>query len=747
MRAMKDLSIAADHYKLGDDLGGRVEYPAIAVDHTGVPWVFWDRCDREESRVYTCRIENGRQMTPEPVSPLGHVAFESAAAVDSSGNIWVSWAWWHDGEWDIEGRIFDGSIWRSARQLVAERGSDLSPSLAADSEGRVWLVWQAYRGEGLEIHAKYWKHGVESETKVVSLGTACSNYRPAITAGRDGSVWVIWDGWKDKNYEIFASRYTDGSWSPPRNISINPGYDCYRPQCAPDPSGGIWATWNIVTRGETEWGTAAARVTEESVEPVLLPPGLVSKATNFASIALDATDRPWIIWQERQPGRRWNALACVFDGNRWAGPYPVWEQGPEAKQFSPCVARGPGGDLWVAWARKHPMAARIAGGWIGELEQSSFAAEPVRWETRTPLEFGATADSKRSHAIKAEGEEYHLYWGDLHNHSELSDGRQPLDHCFALARDVYALDFVCMADHDANVTEGKWRLTQAISSIMNEPGRFVTLAGYESSYRWARAGAGHRNIVHPGDEGAICHYREGFTLPELLHCVRTNKGIAIPHHIGRWFAPIDWESFDPAVQPIVEICSVHGIFEYFGNPWKPRPEYLPAPAVDQHKTPVEGSFVQDGWARGLRFGVIGSTDSHINYSYGIRRMALAAVYAKDLTREDLFDAFRARRTYGTTGERVFLDFRVNDHIMGEEFTLRRGKSVTVRVTIEAPVVVKRVDIVRDNETVHSRTVNGRQVNFSWKDAEPSSFSTYYYARVVMEEDNYAWSSPVWVDWE
>jgi len=755
-------------------LEGHAEYPAIVVDRQGTPWVFWDQCEGKQSRVYVNRIEQGRPTTPEPVSPLGHVAFGPAAAVDSSGAVWVAWAWWHDGEWDIEGRVFDGAVWRAATKLVSDGGVDLAPALGADPEGRVWLAWQSHRGEDFDIRAKYWRHGLESETYVVSEKANCDDYRPAIAVEPGGAVWLLWDGWSGGRDRVFARPFDGGAWGSVRPLSDGPGFDSYRAGAVPHPEGGLWVVWNVVARGEPRWGAVLARVTDLSVECVLVGSGLASESVNFARVVLDRRARPWVLWQERQQMRRWKIRGAAYDGRRWTEPFLFCAERPISQQFSPCAAGTQDGDLWAAWAWKQATAACITDEVTEALGPDDFSVDPPPIDAEPAPKFEIPAIAASGTTVNVRGERFHLYWGDLHNHTELSDGRQPIDHCFVLGRDVYGHDFVCVSDHDNEYSEGKWRLTQAVASAFYEPGRFVSFSGYESSYRWASVAAGHRNICHPTDRGEVCCYRDGAALSELLHCVRASGGIAIPHHIGRSFAPIDWDTFDPAVQPLVEICSVHGIFEYLGNPKKPPPASLPpaaaymvaqdagdsedragivlswdrmvGPGGPPKTGPAEGSFAQDGWARGLRFGVIGSTDCHHNHVYAIRRMALAAVYAEDLTREGLFEAFRARRTYATTGIRVLLDVRVNHSFMGEEATLRRGSPIRVDVTVEAPIDVVRVEIVRNNETVFTRSCDGGRCRLRWKDPGPPEAGAYYYARVVLEDDNCAWSSPVWIDW-
>ena len=44
--------------------------------------------------------------------------------------------------------------------------------------------------------------------------------------------------------------------------------------------------------------------------------------------------------------------------------------------------------------------------------------------------------------------EYRLFWGDVHGHSAISDGKGSPGDYFTYARDVARLDFVVLTDHD-----------------------------------------------------------------------------------------------------------------------------------------------------------------------------------------------------------------------------------------------------------------------------------------------------------
>ena len=83
---------------------------------------------------------------------------------------------------------------------------------------------------------------------------------------------------------------------------------------------------------------------------------------------------------------------------------------------------------------------------------------------------------------------------------------------------------------------------------------------------------------------------------EIFEKLAEYDPIAVPHHTG--WTGTDWENADEELQPVVEIISNHGSFEFMGN--KPL----------KHRGGMVGHFLQDGLARGLKFGFIGGSDSH-----------------------------------------------------------------------------------------------------------------------------------------
>jgi len=178
----------------------------------------------------------------------------------------------------------------------------------------------------------------------------------------------------------------------------------------------------------------------------------------------------------------------------------------------------------------------------------------------------------------------------------------------------------------------------------------------------------------------VIHRREGWgvertdTLPELQSRLRQIEALAIPHHTAyvpgirapRW----KWE--DERLSPFSEVFSVHGCSET-------DEEWGGGLRRNFHMGPGEaGGTWQAALDAGLHIGAIASTDNWKNVP-GCWGQGLAAVLARELTREEVWDAFCSRRVYGVTGDRIELDFRCNEAPMGAILPFTPERQIEVRV--------------------------------------------------------------------
>jgi hypothetical protein len=208
---------------------------------------------------------------------------------------------------------------------------------------------------------------------------------------------------------------------------------------------------------------------------------------------------------------------------------------------------------------------------------------------------------------------------------------------------------------------------------------------------------------------------------------------------------------------VVEIYSSHGLSEEH-SPDHP----LSLDVIDfTFQGPADrGSYVQDGWMTGQRMGTIASSDNHWSQP-GKEGFGTVAIFAPSLTREAIFDAIATRRTYGTTGSRILLDFAVAGTPMGGEVRLPTGEPIRVTATVVGTGPLRLVEVLRGDvdaqtwQVVHRQWFGGAsaplEASVDFVDEAPVAHALYYlrvrqrdfvHGRVAM-----AWSSPVWVDRE
>jgi hypothetical protein len=366
--------------------------------------------------------------------------------------------------------------------------------------------------------------------------------------------------------------------------------------------------------------------------------------------------------------------------------------------------------------------------------------EPGVIRVRAESENGLIGDSNPM-LVASDGQ--NIFWGDLHGHTSLSDGTGTVEDYFIYARDVSALDVVAITDHDhwgiLQLDEHPefWEETKTQTRRFHQPGRFVTLLGYE----WTSWIHGHRHVLYFEDEGEIYSSisLDYETPTQLWDALRGKRALTFAHHSAGGVMPTNWAiPPDPVLEPLTEIASVHGSSEALDSP-------------NLIYDSVPGNFVRDVLDRGYRFGFLGSGDSHDGHP-GLAHLVmesggLAAIITDTLTRESVLEALRARRVYATNGPRILLRTALDSHPMGALIPKPEaggfGGELFIQVIAEAPL--ERVDLIRSGKLVDSIPIDGLLEITLGREIENLVSGEYLYVRAVQEDSGAAWSSPIYVE--
>lgn len=288
--------------------------------------------------------------------------------------------------------------------------------------------------------------------------------------------------------------------------------------------------------------------------------------------------------------------------------------------------------------------------------------------------------------VEKQRSEHRLLWGDMHGQTKETVGTGTLDEYFSFIRDVAAMDFGGWQGNDFQVTDELWGEVKEKTGKYHEPGRFVTFLGYEWS-GLTPAGGDH-NIYFLGDDEDI-HRSDHWQIPdkagaptdrypisELWSEFRGRRDVMAIGHVGGRHANLDY--WDPERVPLIEVHSHHGTFEW---------------------------FLEEALDRGIRVGFVAASDDHtcrpgLTLPTGPfeTKGGYTGVYAEELTREALWKAFWARRTYATTGERIILDIRADGHVMGEEYSTGEAPEIKVRVHGTRPL--HAVEVMRGRDLIY-----------------------------------------------
>ena len=356
---------------------------------------------------------------------------------------------------------------------------------------------------------------------------------------------------------------------------------------------------------------------------------------------------------------------------------------------------------------------------------------------------------------------FQRYFGQLHSHTQYSDGAGSLDSALAYVKalpDNANVDFVAFTDHsnyfdsknnpnveaalydtslvkdsDPSHSWATYKNTVAAFNAANV-GKKVAIAGFEMT--WS-GGPGHINTFNtPGivsrnnttlnnktkDAGLQAYYK-------LLSQTEGVDSISQFNHPGTTFGNfIDFGYWDAVVDTrmyMVEVGNGEGQIGAGGY----------YPSYEQYIMALD-----KGWH-------VAPTNNQDNHKgrWGNANDARDVILTDDFSESGIYAALRARRMYATEDKNLDLDYTVNGNMMGSIIDV--PEKLNFEISFNDP---DRTDSIAKVELV----VNSGKVAYTWDSAadlakgsvsvELAPEYTYYFVRVTEGDGDLAVTAPVWV---
>ena len=332
--------------------------------------------------------------------------------------------------------------------------------------------------------------------------------------------------------------------------------------------------------------------------------------------------------------------------------------------------------------------------------------------------------------------DWNLYFGQLHAHTDISNGAGSVEEAFQYASQVDGLDFFAVTDHsdsfdnadmgaidaDGADISADWAAgKQVAASVTN--GDFVGLFGFEMTWPEDKQ-LGHISTFNT--PGWQTRDQEAFTNVTAALENYYKALTAVPGSVSQFNHP----------------DTVHGDFERFDHY---SPQY--DAAVSLLEVAGEDGVVDCGYYdRALDEGWhVAPTNNQNNHDgqWGDASEARTVVLAKSLTEEALYAAMKDRRVYATQDSDLAIYYELNGTVMGSIIPKSESAAVTVFLSDPTDEAIGNVEVVTDGGAVlvSEYVETPSQV----LELPASGGRSYYYLRITQPDGDVAVTAPVWMD--
>lgn len=332
--------------------------------------------------------------------------------------------------------------------------------------------------------------------------------------------------------------------------------------------------------------------------------------------------------------------------------------------------------------------------------------------------------------------DWNVYFGQLHAHTNLSDGDGSVEEAFDYASKAENLDFFAVTDHSdsfdnadageiakdgAGISAGWAAGKQAAASVTNED--FVGLFGFEMTWPEDKQ-LGHISTFNT--PGWQTRDQEDFeNVPTALE--HYYKALTtVPGSVSQFNHP----------------DIIHGDFERFDHYSPEYDEAISLLEIAGEDGAVDCEYYHLALDKGWHVAPTNNQNNH-NGQWGGASRARTVILAETLTEEALYDAMKDRRVYATQDSDLTVYYTLNGAVMGSILPKSEEAEITVFLSDPTDEAIGNVEVVTDGGEV----IDSAYVGTPAKVLElsvPGGYS-YYYLRVTQPDGDVAVTAPVWMD--
>lgn len=332
--------------------------------------------------------------------------------------------------------------------------------------------------------------------------------------------------------------------------------------------------------------------------------------------------------------------------------------------------------------------------------------------------------------------DWNLYFGQLHAHTDISNGAGSVEEAFQYASQVDGLDFFAVTDHS--------------DSFDNADMGAIDADGADISADWA---AGKQAAASVTGEDFVGLFGFEMTWPEdkqLGHISTFNTpGWQTRDQADFENVPTALENYYKALTAVPGSVSqfnhpdtVHGDFERFDHYSPQYDAVVSLLEVAGEDGVVDCEYYDLALDKGWHVAPTNNQNNH-NGQWGDASDARTVVLAKSLTEEALYAAMKDRRVYATQDSDLAIFYELNGTVMGSILPKSEEAEITVFLSDPTDEAIGSVEVVTDGGAVlvSEYVETPSQV----LELSASGGHSYYYLRITQPDGDVAVTAPVWMD--